>query len=229
MRIRAISLDLDDTLWPIGPVLALAEQRLDDWLHRHHPQAAAAWPVAALRTLREAVADERPDLAHDYSAQRRLTLERALGTHGLGADAVDAAFEIYYAARNEVDCYADVAPALAVLAARWPLVSVSNGNADLDRIGLRAHFRDCVCARDVGVGKPAPAIFHAACARLGVAPDQVLHVGDDPLLDVAGARAAGLRTAWLNRHGATWPGGDPADFEFADLGALAGRLAAADI
>ena len=127
---------------------------------------------------------ERPDLAHDFTAQRLLTLERAFAACGVGGEHVDAAFEVYYAARNAVECYADALPALAALAARVPLVSISNGNADLERIGLRHHFRHCISAREIGHAKPHAGIFHVACEQLGVAPAHVLHVGDDPLLDV---------------------------------------------
>ena len=221
MHIRAISLDLDDTLWPVAPAILAAERHLDDWLRQHHAAVATAWPIAALRGLRDQVSAERPDLAHDYTAQRMLTLERAFAHCGFGNEHVDAAYEVYFAARNQVDCYADTLPALAALSARWPLVSLSNGNADLERIGLHTHFRHCVSAREVGIAKPDAAIFLHACERLGLAPEQVLHVGDDPWLDVIGARAAGLRSAWLNRDGVAWPAGEAAaDVEVRDLGEL---------
>ncbi|HEV7490923.1 MAG TPA: HAD family hydrolase [Rhodanobacteraceae bacterium] len=221
MHILAISLDLDDTLWPIDPAIANAEQRLDDWLRAEHPEVAAAWPIPAMRELRDAMSRERPDLAHDFTAQRLLTLERAFATCGIGAEHVDTAFEVYYAARNTVECYADALPALAALSTRVPLVSISNGNADLVRIGLRHHFRHCISARDIGHAKPHAAIFRAACDRLGVPAEHVLHVGDDPLLDVAGARNAGLRTAWLNRNAAAWSHGPSPDLTLAHLGELA--------
>ena len=204
MRILAVSLDLDDTLWPVEPAILAAEEHLDAWLHQHHAAVAAAWPIAALRDLRDAVALEHPHLAHDFTAQRLLTLERAFAACGIDSQHVDAAYEVYFAARNRVDCYADALPALQALARRVPLVSISNGNADLERIGLRHHFRHCISSREFGAAKPEAAIFHDACAQLGLAPENVLHVGDDPLLDIIGARAAGLRTAWLNRGGTHW-------------------------
>jgi putative hydrolase of the HAD superfamily len=224
VSVLAISLDLDDTLWPVDPAIRNAEERLDEWLRERHPAVAAAWPIPALRELRDAISRERPDLAHDFTAQRLLTLERAFAACGLGAEHIDAAFEVYYAARNAVECYPDTLPALAALAARVPLVSISNGNADLERIGLRHHFRHCISARETGCAKPDPRIFAAACERLGVAPAQVLHVGDHPLLDVGGARDAGFRTAWLNRAGLTWSHGRRPDFEVRDLNELAERL-----
>ena len=226
MRILAISLDLDDTLWPVEPAIRNAEQRLDAWLRAEHPAVAQRFPVAEMRKLRDAIERERPDLAHDFTAQRILTIERAFAVCGLGDAHVADAFEVYYAARNAVECYADTLPALAALSARLPIVSLSNGNADLERIGLRHHFRHCVSAREVGYAKPHARIFEATCDKLGVAPRHVLHVGDDPHLDVGGAREAGLCTAWLNRGAAAWSHGPPPDLTIADLNELAAWILA---
>jgi FMN phosphatase YigB (HAD superfamily) len=77
----------------------------------------------------------------------------------------------------------------------------------------------------VGCYKPAPDIFARALDRLGLAPSEVLHVGDSDVDDVAGARAAGLRVAWLNRDGRTLcPGVPRPDFEIRDLGEVASLL-----
>ncbi len=204
MRIRAITFDLDDTLWPIEPAMLLAEQQLHDWLQANCPLSAAAYPLAAMRALRDRIAVENPHLAHDFSAQRRLSLRAALHPHGYGDDHVEGAFAAFYAGRNRVECYADALPALERLAARLPLAAITNGNADLDAIGLTRYFRFSLRAGEFGSAKPAAAIFHEACAQLGVAPGEVLHVGDDPALDVVGARQAGLHSAWLNRMSTAW-------------------------
>lgn len=224
MQLAAISLDLDDTLWPIQPVIDRADQCLHDWLLANCPRAATAWPVAAMRVLRERIASENPDLAHDFTAQRRLSLRCALQPHGYDETHVENAFAAFYAARNEVECYPDVLPALDRLAKRFTLISVSNGNADLQRIGLSRYFRFSVSARDFGMAKPAAQIFHAACARLGMVPQQVLHVGDDPHLDVVAASAAGLRSAWINRAGVPWNQPQSPDFSVRDLNELADVL-----
>jgi len=223
MRIRAISLDLDDTLWPIEPVIVRAEQCLDAWLKTHCPQTAAAFPIAEMRSLRERISAEHPHLSHDFTAQRVLSLRAALTPHGYDETHVSSAFDVYYAARNEVELYPDALAALERLAARYPLVSISNGNADLERIGLKRFFRHTISSRATGVAKPAAPIFHAACAELGLEPHEVLHVGDDPELDVAGARAAGLRCAWLKRHDA-YAATPVADLTIRDLTELADWL-----
>jgi len=224
MRIRALTLDLDDTLWPIEPVMQRAEQRLDAWLQAHCPPVADAFPIAAMRLLRDRVAAENPQLAHDFTSQRLLCLRAAMQPHGYDDQHVDAAFAEFYAARNEVECYGDALPALERLAARFPLVSLSNGNADLERIGLARFFHFSISSRSFGKAKPAVEIFHAACAGLDLPPDEVLHIGDDPELDVLGANAAGMRSAWLNRSGAAWTHVVKPDVVARDLAELATLL-----
>ena len=200
-RIRAITLDLDDTLWPIMPAIDRAEAALDAWLAAHTPQVATQWPLPRRQALRLQVDRERPEMAHDMTAQRHLMLERMFALSGEPASHVDPAFEAYFAARCEVEHYPDTVDALERLAARLPLASVSNGNACLTRIGLMPLFRFQLGAREHGAAKPTPSIYLEACERLGVDPAAVLHVGDDVEADVVGAARAGLRTCWIDRRG----------------------------
>ena len=226
MEIRAISLDLDDTLWPIRPVIERVEQSVDAWLRAECPDVAAAWPIDALRMLRDQVAGEHPELAHDFGAQRQLTLRRMFAPFNLGEDWVARTYEVYVRVRNEVECYVDTPSALAAMAECVPLISISNGTADLGRIGLHEHFRFSISAGQLGVAKPDASIFLHACERLGIAPEHVLHVGDDPVADILGARQAGLRTAWINRDRASWSRDPVPDLVVHDLTALAEWLAA---
>jgi len=224
----ALTVDLDDTLWPVQPALERADRAVDAWLREHYPQVAAAWPIPAMRALRARIAEERQDLAHDFTTQRQLTMHQAFVASGIADAPLDTLWEIYFAERNRVDLYADSLDALRRIARRVPLASLTNGNADLQRIGLHPHFACHVCARDTGFAKPDPRIFLAAAGQLGVAAANILHVGDDPLLDVLGARNAGMRTAWINRRGEAWPTalGPPPELEVRDLDALASWLEA---
>jgi putative hydrolase of the HAD superfamily len=226
VAIRALTLDLDDTLWPVWPALERADQDVDAYLREHHPLVAETWPIAAMRELRARIAAERLDLAHDFTTQRHLTMRYAFAACGIDEAPVEALWDVYYRARNAVELYEDSLPALRRIAARWPVVSLTNGNADLELVGIAAHFRHQVSAREVGAPKPQSAIFRAAVEKLGVAPHEVLHVGDDPVLDVGGARAAGLRTAWINRRGEPWPVelGEPPELDLPDMAALADWL-----
>ena len=225
---RALSLDLDDTLWPIWPVIERAEAALHAFLLERCPRTATRYPIAAMRQLREEIAAAHPQYAHDFTRQRKLSLAHALRTAGDDEAHVEGAFIAFYAARNDIEFYPDAMAALDRLAARWPLAALTNGNADLSRIGIADRFQVFVAARDAGHAKPDAPIFHATCERLGLAPHEVLHVGDDPLLDVVGAQGAGLRACWLNRRNEDWPEQfAPPDLQFTTLSGLADWLDAA--
>ena len=205
-KIRAISLDLDDTLWPIWPTIERAEQVLHDWLLAHAPKAATLFSdPAALRAIRDQLASQRPDLKSDLSAVRRESIRLALTQAGEDPQLAEPAFEVFFAQRQCVTLYDDAQHALEFLSARFPLVSLSNGNADLARVGIGSFFRAAISAREFGVGKPDARIFHAAADAVQLAPEQVLHVGDDATLDVLGAQNAGMQAAWLNRADHLWP------------------------
>ena len=224
-RIRAITLDLDDTLWPVWPAIERAEATLQAWLRQHAPQTAARFDLDGMRAMRAAVTAEHPALTHDLSALRRESIRRMLDASGEAPSLAEPAFEVFFAARQRVDLYDDALPALQRLAGRWPLLALSNGNADIARIGLSPWFQGSLAARDIGVGKPDARIFQTACERLGCRPDEVLHVGDDLALDVHGALAAGLQAAWICRAGPLTPQSPPC-WQGADLASLVVALGA---
>jgi putative hydrolase of the HAD superfamily len=222
--IRAITLDLDDTLWPVGPVIERAEQILHTWCERNAPKLAQALPPAEFALYRRALAQELPGMAHDFTALRHEALRRALRHYEEDPALADPAMDVFLAARNDIELYPDARDALERLSARFRLVVVSNGNADVHRIGIGAHFAAVVNARGAGYAKPDRRIFEAACAAVETPADRVLHVGDDPDLDVRGALAAGMACAWINRHGLPWVGETVACEQFADLTELCNWL-----
>lgn len=223
--VRAITLDLDDTVWPFAPIGERIERALDDWLREHCPRTAERFPIPAMRRLRKRVYQENAHLAHDMSALRRLCIERALREAGDDIAHVDAAYEVFFAARNEVEFYPDSVAALERIAARVPIAALTNGNADLARIGLQRHFVFQLGSGEHGKAKPSPCIFHAACKRLDCDHGQVLHVGDHIESDVAGAARAGLRSCWINREGRRWRHDEVTpDLEFDSLAGLADWL-----
>jgi putative hydrolase of the HAD superfamily len=224
---RALTLDLDDTLWPITPAIERAEAALHAFLVERCPRTAVQYPIPAMRALRDRIARLHPEHAHDYTRQRRLSLAHALRESGEDEGHVDAAFAAFHDERNRIEFYPDALEALARLAAHGPVLALTNGNADLARIGIAAHFTGCISARETGHAKPDAPIFQAACKHLDLSPRDVLHVGDDPVLDIHGARSAGLRTCWINRRGDAWPRHLPKpELTFTTLDALADWLGA---
>jgi 2-haloalkanoic acid dehalogenase type II len=204
-RIKAISLDLDDTLWPIGPTIRRAEEVLATWLAQRAPGAAAVFadPQARL-TMRAQVVQARPEISHDLSAIRRESIRTALHQAQEDTTLAEQAFDVFFAERMRVELFDDVLPALTALAARYPLLAVSNGNAHVTRVGLGEFFAHSLSASDFGVAKPDARIFHAAADMAGLAATEVLHVGDDATMDVLGAMDAGMQAVWINRLQHLW-------------------------
>lgn len=203
--VRAIAFDLDNTLWDLDPVLVRAEMRLNEWLGRHCPRITATLSAADMRDARAALARAEPHNAHDVTYLRLTTLTAHAREHGYHESLARQGFEVFLEERNRVVVLPDVVPALECLARHYRLASFSNGNADLTRIGLDQLFTLSLNARSLGAAKPERRCFEVLAARLGLAPHEVLHVGDDPQLDIVAARAAGLKTAWMNRSAREWP------------------------
>lgn len=200
-----LSLDLDDTLWPIAPVLKAAEDALTSWLQAQHPQVMRLHSAATLRDIRAQVALEHPDRSHDMTFLRHRTIMQMFGTDEGAKRHADAAFEIFYRERNRVTLYEDTRGALLRLRGRYRLFALSNGNADLERCGIGDLFEGHVTAVAAGAAKPDARIFRHLAEAAGVDAAQVLHIGDDPHADVRGAMSAGMQAIWLNRDSRAWP------------------------
>jgi putative hydrolase of the HAD superfamily len=203
--VQAIILDLDDTLWEVGPVIVRAEHAMLDVLAERYPRVLELHTLDSMRELRARMALEHPAMRHDFTWLRLESLRR----HAREADYPEAmaeeVFAVFYRVRNEVTLYDDVLPSLERLHRRFRLFAISNGNADLAAIGLARFFEHAVAARDAGVLKPDPRIFALLLQRAGIAAERALHAGDDAVADVEGARRAGITPVWVNRDGADWP------------------------
>ena len=205
-RVRAITLDLDDTLWPVWPTIERAETTLRAWLTPRAPGAARlSADRHAMRRVREALISAQPGITHDLGALRREAIRALLREAGEDPALAEPAYDVFYDARQRVDLYPDALSTLEALSARFPVIALSNGNADVHRVGIGRYFRGAVNPLTTGTSKPDPRIFLAAASSAGVAPEAVLHIGDDAQLDGAGALAAGMQTIWVNRSDDRWP------------------------
>ena len=204
-KIKAITLDLDDTLWPVWPAIERAEKELENWLSQHAPMTAALFANVSVRDeIRAHVVKTRPDLKHNLSGVRREAIRVALYRSKENPLLAEQAFDVFFAERNRVVLYDDALMALEFLSARYPVVALSNGNADIKTIGIAPYFKASISAHEFGVGKPDSRIFHAAAGAVDICPVNVLHIGDDAGLDVLGALNAGMQTVWLNRSANAW-------------------------
>jgi putative hydrolase of the HAD superfamily len=203
--VQAIIFDLDDTLWEVGPVIVRAEHAMLAFLAERYPRVLERHTLDSMRDVRARMALEHPAMRHDFTWLRLESLRHHARDAGYPESMAQEAFEVFYRTRNEVTLYDDVLPALEQLSVRFRLFAISNGNADLATIGLARFFEHALAAREAGVLKPDPRIFELLLQRAGLGTGQVVHVGDDALADVEGARRAGVTPVWLNRRGRDWP------------------------
>jgi len=223
MNIKLITFDLDDTLWDTAPVIASAEVVLRDWLQANAPLLGDV-PVEHLFAIRERIVLAEPELKHRISALRRRVLTCALEEVGYGhtqaQQLAEQGFEVFLQARHKVEIFPEVQPMLELLSQHYALGVITNGNADVSRLGLADYFRFALCAEDLGIGKPDPAPFEEALRRSGVPASEAVHVGDHPRDDIAGAQRAGLRAVWFNPQAKVWAGEQAPDAEIQRLSHL---------
>ena len=206
MTIQLITFDLDDTLWDVASVMHSAESTLRDWLAVHAPQLGGV-PIEHLWAIRARLLAAEPDLKHRLSALRRGILLLALqeaGYSGHEAEQLaEAGFQVFLEARHQVSLFAEVHPTLEHLANHYQLGVITNGNADVRRLGLADYFQFALCAEELGIGKPDPLPFQHALARAGVAAIPG-HFGVEPagveidrVLDVLGKQVDVLQVVAL--------------------------------
>lgn len=231
--IKLLTFDLDNTLWDVDVVMLRANKATREWLQQRYPAFAASFDFRQLAVFRDQALRENPERHHDLTWLRKELMRLAFLSNGFaGAEAAAAAeesFEVFYRERNRVDFFPDVLEGLTALQKEFAMISISNGNADIAKVGLSAFFPRHFSAISVGASKPDPKIFQAALSAAGVQAHEALHIGDDPEQDVAAAAAVGMKTVWVNYGDRLWPDNLPrADGEigaFAELPPLVQRLA----
>lgn len=220
--IEAITLDLDDTLWPVAPTIAGAEQDLFDWLCAHAPKTAVLTRQSGVKqAIRHEVTAKHQARSHDLGFLRREMIRESLLLAGDDPLLADVAYRVFDSARQRVTLFQGVEEALARLALKYRLVAISNGTANVFVTPAGPYFDAAFSAHGVGIAKPAAKIYHAATTYLGLRPEQVLHIGDDAIADAWGAKEAGLQTVWINPEGNIWEHQSPQPWTVRDLAEVA--------
>lgn len=201
--IAAITFDLDDTLYDNRDVIRRTEAESVRFLQAFHP-ALSRMDAVDFQRLRAELRAQEPDIYHDVTEWRRRAVEQAMRNVGISpADAqrgAQQAMENFAHWRSQIVPTPETHAVLQALSERWPLVAITNGNADPTRFGLDRYFRFILRAGPDGRAKPFSDMYHLTAEKLKVAPGQILHVGDDLTTDVAGAVKSGLQACWINLH-----------------------------
>lgn len=204
-RVTVISLDLDDTLWPVEPIIVAAEDNFYRQIQRQFPRISDALPNEQLRTKRIQYMQARPELHHDLSTLRTHFIDELLQEHDYAPDSERLLMQQFKQDRNKVDFYPGTLEALRKLAQKYTLVACTNGNADVFKTEAGQYFRHAISSEHVGVAKPDKRIFDLVCQKVGCRAPDVLHIGDNPQTDALGALHAGMHSIWFNREQQQWP------------------------
>ncbi|MDX1678348.1 HAD-IA family hydrolase [Arsukibacterium sp.] len=201
--VKALSFDLDDTLYDNSPVIAAAEQAMLTALFELAPQSNQTdsdfWWQHRLK-----LAKLEPEIRHDIGRWRLLGIEAGLLELGIArAEAKKVAqqgYDAFLEARTKISLTTGVNTLLTALAKQYRLIAITNGNACIQKMGLSPLFEFSLQAGPDGKMKPYPDMFQLAAERLKVQPAEILHIGDSHRADVIGALAAGCQAAWLDHH-----------------------------
>lgn len=202
--IRCVTFDLDDTLWSCEPTILNAEQALYSWLQNRYPRITQQYSFEGLKEQRAAYGKVHPELAHDVTALRRQSLAELAKEFDYSPELASEGLVLFRKFRNRVTFFDDAFATIGALKKHFKIGAITNGNADLDIIGVRDKFDFVVTAEKAGAAKPDKKIFQYAQNQVQLASNQIVLVGDSPHVDMLGARLSGWRAIWFNPQKVPW-------------------------
>jgi HAD superfamily hydrolase (TIGR01509 family) len=200
--IKLLTFDLDNTLWDIDPVIIEAEKAMRAWVAEHVPEAVAHLEMDLLKQTYKHVLKEHPEVAHHPSNFRKKLLYKVFTQANLAHDQAhemsEQAFAVFYRGRNQITLFHQAEGILQQLSRHYPLIALTNGNANLKMVGIDGYFKAHFSSETEGQPKPHRAMFQKALQHANVEAEEVIHIGDHPKEDVEAARTLGFHTVWFN-------------------------------
>lgn len=218
--IKAISFDVDGTLWDFEDALARGLDAALREVQVIDPEGTEGLTVDHLDQAWVVERDRQWGTITDLVKLRNDAMRRAF----VGIDTPDnhlanRATDAYLEERNRNSRpFDDVVPGLDALHEMYTLGTLTNGSMRPERLGLEKYFEFIVMSVEHGgIEKPDPRIFEIAVREARCEPHELLHVGDHIEYDVRGANDAGVRSVWLNRTGESSVHGVKPDLEVTSL------------
>lgn len=223
--IRGLLFDLDGTLYDLRRLKRRLLWRIPNELLRHGP--LGAWRrFRALQRFRKS--RERHRGSDGVESLRDYLVEQVASHTGYQAQRVEQAildfmYDSDFAELKGLSPAGDrqVLTALAHRGYRLGVVSEYPVRRKLVALGLAdLPWRSVTNCEEVGTLKPQPEVFLEGGRRMGLAPPEILVVGDRRDADVTGAHAAGMYSAWLKNRDPGHGGGDSPDLVIRGLADL---------
>ena len=209
MTIKVISFDLDDTLWPIMPTILNAEKVTNNWIKENYPGVGSLLGSKDIIQIRDNLLKKNTGLINQLSKLRELSfIELGLLAGYTEEEAkrmASSSFKIFFSERNNIVLYEGVEECLKSLKKQYSLGVITNGNADLKKIGIDHYFDFNFSASDLNASKPDPVMFEAVKEFTGYEGQQMCHVGDHPINGVKASYDCDMNPIWFNKEGLEWP------------------------
>ena len=202
MKIKAISFDVDMTLWDFEKALRHSLSLVLEELRRRIPgRITDALTIDKMIEIRKSAFSELQGKAANLEIMRFEAFRKTLEFIGCSDDRLATDLNaLYLNHRFEgTELYPDVIPVIDMLRADYVIGLLSNGNGYPQGCGLSDRFDFVILSDNVRVMKPNALIFDEACNQVGCNPRELMHIGDSLEMDVAGANGAGAVSVWLNR------------------------------
>jgi len=216
MEIKCIAFDLDNTLWECEPLIIKAEQYFYQWLEDVYPKITNKMSESDLISHRMSYMQKKPEMHHNLTGLRKdwmrqivkeFSGETIADKETFEAEFIEAGFHVFWHQRNNVVFYDGAIAMLENLSKKYSLGVITNGNADVDYIGIGEYFDFKMSSELAGVAKPHEDIFHKAMELSDYGLEQTVYIGDDPKCDVIGPQNIGMRAIWYNPTLKPWPSG----------------------
>ena len=206
-RIKAITFDLDDTFWDVKPVLINAEMKTRKFIEdRIGPLEWGSWEDFKL--IREKLIVEDASYEFDVGKLRKklllMKIQEQISDLETANELSEKAFQLFFKERNKVEFFPYVLDEIEKLAQIYELGCLTNGNADIEMIGIGKFFKFNISSKDVNANKPNKNHFQKAVELLGVSKEEILHIGDHKINDMLGAISYGVKALWFNPDKEDW-------------------------
>ena len=207
-EIKLITFDLDDTFWDIKSTIINAEINSRKWIEDRIKKKIEWGTFDDFLEIRNELIKENPSLDYDlgllrkkmisYHTQKYFKNQKDLN------EFIEEAYMFFLEERHKVEFFDDVIPVLEKLSLNYKLGVLTNGNADIKKLGIDHMFYFSVSSMDVKSNKPDQGHFIRAKELSQINFHNTLHVGDHPVNDVYGARELGINVMWFNLNNLVW-------------------------
>lgn len=198
---KAISFDLDDTLYDNHPIIESAELAFIDYLNKNFSELAELTRKQWL-LYKNLEIKQFPELTHDVSRARQQTLSRVMTIYGIpqfkALEYAKQAFAHFIKLRSAFTVPKESIQLLEKIRQSYPVIAITNGNVDEFQIQLDDKFEFILKAGGGFKSKPQGDLFIEAARRLNINVSDILHVGDHLISDVYGAQNNGAQAVWFN-------------------------------